>query len=262
MLTCDEAAAGFRALGLPAGSPVLAHASLKACGQVEGGAATVAQAMAAAWGAVMMPVFTYKTMLIPEAGPRGNGLEYGSRHSQNKMAEFWHPGMPADPMMGAIPEALRNLPGAQRSAHPILSFAGLGVAQHLGRQTLHEPFAPIGSLLDAGGWVVLIGVDHTVNTSLHYAERLAGGKLFTRWALTPEGVVEVSGFPGCSNGFDGFTEHLAGICRRGRVGAARLLAFPLREMIEIAAALLRADPGGYLCDSLDCGRCRAARRAL
>ena len=63
-------------------------------------------------------------------------------------------------------------------------------------QTLAEPLAPIGALAQRGGWVLLLGVNQTVNTSLHYAERLAGRPQFTRWALTYEGVRECPQFPG------------------------------------------------------------------
>ena len=98
--------------------------------------------------------------------------------------------------MGILPETLRNHPSATRTAHPILSFAGINADFTLFTQTLYEPLAPIGALAELDGWVVLINVDHTVNTSIHYAEKLAGRRQFVRWALVGDRVVECPNFPG------------------------------------------------------------------
>ncbi len=260
MLQFDDLAASFEALGVP--GPVIAHASLASFGEVDGGAATVARALVAVFKGVMMPTFTYKTMIVPGTGPAGNGLAYGAFTDQNKMAEFWSPGMPADKMMGIIPETLRQLPGACRSAHPVLSFAGVGVDHLLGLQTLAAPLAPIKGLADAGGSVILLGVNHSANTGIHLAEKLAGRKTFTRWALTPGGAVSVPDFPGCSNGFEGLAAHFEGILHRGWAGSSLAQAFPLREMLEIAKAEFCQKPQGWLCSQLDCGRCNAVRGTL
>jgi aminoglycoside 3-N-acetyltransferase len=63
-----------------------------------------------------------------------------------------------------------------------LSFSGINAGATLFTQTIYEPLDPSG-LAQQDGWVVLINVDHTSNTSIHYAEKLAGRKQFTRWAL-------------------------------------------------------------------------------
>jgi len=215
---------GLRALGVPAGRPVIAHASLSAFGQVRGGAAAVVGALLAVFDGVIMPTFTYKTMLTPEVGPPNNGIAYGSGHDQNRMAEFYTPDMPADPSMGVVAETLRKHRNAKRSLHPILSFSGVGADKALKTQTLDEPLAPIGALTEHEGWVLLLGVDHTVNTSIHYGELLAGRKQFIRWALTPIGVVECPGFPGCSQGFQALAPHLEDLTRRVVIGAATVQA--------------------------------------
>ena len=62
--------------------------------------------------------------------------------------------------------------------------------------------APVGALAEENGTVLLIGVNHTVNTSIHFAEKLAGRRQFIRWALTRDRVVECPGFPGDSEGFE------------------------------------------------------------
>ena len=111
---------GLRDLRL-ANAAVIVHSSLKSFGQVEGGAATVVNALVAAFDTVIVPTFTYKTMIIPLVGPENNSITYGSQQDQNRMAEFFTPGMPADPLMGVIPEILRR--------HQ--SGAGNVIAEHL-----------------------------------------------------------------------------------------------------------------------------------
>lgn len=177
--------AGLRRLNLGDSRPVIAHASLSSFGNVQGGAEALLGALLSLYPALVMPTFTYKTMLTPEVGPPNNGLTYGSRPDANRMAEFFHPAMPADRLMGVLPEALRRHPHARRSSHPILSFAGVNADLVLSSQTIDEPLAPIRMLAEAQGWVLLLGVDHKVNTSIHYAELLAGRPQFVRWALTP-----------------------------------------------------------------------------
>lgn len=204
---------GLRALDL-GGRPIIAHASLKSFGYVEGGAPTVVEALVESLGRVMMPTHTYKTMITPRDGPPDNGIIYGEFQDLNRMAEFWSPDMPADPLMGAIPEALRLYPGATRSMHPILSFAGVGVDDALAAQTLDNPFAPIGLLAEQNGWVLLMGVSHQANTSVHYAEKLAGRKSFIRWALTLQGIIACPGFPPCSGGFLPLEQALEPFTRR------------------------------------------------
>jgi aminoglycoside 3-N-acetyltransferase len=46
-----------------------------------------------------------------------------------------------------------------------------------------EPLEASGALPEADGCVLLLGVHHTVNTSIHHAEIPAARKQFIRWAL-------------------------------------------------------------------------------
>jgi aminoglycoside 3-N-acetyltransferase len=240
--------------------PVIVHASLSAFGYVQGGAETVVQALLAVFDSVVMPTFTYKTMLVPETGPANNGLTYGSRADANRMAEFYRPDMPVDRLMGLVPEALRKHPQAQRSMHPIQSFAGINAQAILASQTILSPLAPIGKLVEMEGWVLLMGVNHTVNTSIHYAEKLAGRKQFIRWALTPAGVVECPGFPGCSDGFEAIAPRLEKAVRRTKAGPTNIQAIPLAVLMETVQRLIAADPLALLCEHSYCERCATVRR--
>lgn len=259
MISFHDLTSGLRKLNLDPKRPVIVHASLSAFGRVRGGSEAVVGALLTAFESVMAPTHTYRTMVIPRLGPPHNGVSYGSGEEQNALSEIFRPDMPADRLMGLIPETLRRHSSARRSRHPILSFAGVRVEAALQAQTRQEPFAPVGVLAEDKGWVLLMGVNHTVNTSIHYAERLAGRRQFTRWALTPHGVRECPGFPGCSEGFEQAAELLAGITRQVIIGQATVKALPLRQMIEIVTTLLHAEPLALLCRRPDCERCNAIR---
>ncbi len=260
MVTFREFLTALRKLDIERNRPVLVHASLSAFGQVQGGAETVLGALLGSFSTVVVPTFTYKTMIVPEAGPEDNACLYGSGKDSNRLAEFFQPDMPADRLMGIIPETLRKRSNARRSSHPILSFAGINADSILETQTLEEPLAPINALKSDRGWALLMGVDHTVNTSIHYAERLAGRKQFIRWALTAKGIVECPGFPGDSSGFQVVTTRLGGIVRQAQVGPAAIIAVPLLDLVDIVCQWVGSDPLALLCSRPDCERCTAVRQ--
>jgi aminoglycoside 3-N-acetyltransferase len=260
--TYRDLVTALRRLEIDHYQPVIAHASLSAFGNVNGGAETMVGALLSTYHSLIMPTFTYRCMLIPESGPPDNGIEYGSGKDHNLMAEFFRHDMPADRLMGIIPETLRNHPKASRSNHPLLSFAGVNADLALKAQALSAPLAPIQVLTESKGWVLLLGVDHTVNTGIHLGEKLAGRKQFIRWALTPQGVVECPGFPGCSEGFQALAPHVESISRRAALGEAQIQAFPLAEMISIVKSVISKDPLALLCDRSYCERCQTIKKEI
>jgi aminoglycoside 3-N-acetyltransferase len=254
-----EMISAFGALGL-ADQPVIAHASLKKLGFINGGPEAILNAMLASFGALVMPTHTYKTMVTPKVGPPNNGIRYDEETDTRKVAvEPFHPNMPADKMMGILPETLRKHPSATRSSHPILSFAGIRADAALATQTLFDPLAPIGGLAEQDGWAVLIGVDHTVNTSIHYAEKLAGRRQFIRWAFAGDRVVECPNFPGDSNGFQAIEELLEPETRRMELGKSFVQAVPLQPLFDGVVRLIKENPLALLCERIDCERCNAVR---
>lgn len=261
IVTYREIIRGLQQLGLDNGSPVIAHASLSSFGEVRGGGEALLGALDAVAKSLIMPTFTFTPNIIPEIGPVDNGIEYGSGQSLNLMAEFFRPDLPADKAMGIVPEILRKSPGASRSSHPLLSFSGLHVEHALETQTLADPLAPIRVITEQGGWVLLLGVNHTRNTSIHYAEKLAGRKQFIRWALTPEGIVECPGFPGCSDGFQAIMPRLEVVSRRVTIGKALVQAIPIKDLITAVVTLISEDPLSLLCNRPTCERCNAIRKA-
>ena len=110
MLTFRDFVTGLRKLEIDPVRPVIAHASLSAFGEVHGGAETVLGALSSSFNTLIMPAFTYKTMITPEVGPPDNAISYGSGRYTNRMAEIYRADMPADKMMGVVAECCVLIP--------------------------------------------------------------------------------------------------------------------------------------------------------
>jgi aminoglycoside 3-N-acetyltransferase len=259
MLDYIELKSFFQDLNIPADKPVIAHASLKQFGYIQDGADAILRALMGTFNTIVMPTFTYYSMVTPPVGPANNGMIYGRPEIPNEMSVSFKPDLRADPMMGILPEALRNHQEAKRSPHPILSFAGINADEILATQMLDDPLAPIGALADRDGWVILINADHTSNTSIHYAEKLAGRKQFIRWALMEDRTVECRNYPGDSSGFDAIAPHLKDDTVRVELDKAFVEAVPLKCVIETAAGLIKNDPLALLCKREDCLMCNEVR---
>jgi aminoglycoside 3-N-acetyltransferase len=258
MLTFKDFQSALESLELGK-KPGIVHASVKSFGEIQGSVETVLGALLLSLDGLLVPTFTYKTMITPEVGPPNNGLTYGRHLDLNRMAIPFRRNMRSDRLVGILPEKLRTYPGAMRTAHPILSFAGVGVNDALNAQTLYDPFAPIGMLAERDGWVLLLGVDHTVNTSIHYAEKLAGRRQFMRWALTRKRIVECPGFPGCSDGFEAIRPEFEDVSRSVYISDGFIEAIPLQALLQAVEARIKENPLALLCQRDECERCDAVR---
>ena len=239
--TVRTLAADLRALGLPAGATVLVHSSLRALGWVAGGAEAVVNALLAALGddgTLVVPSFsTYRT---DPAGWRNPPVP-----------EEWWPVIrakmpPYDPRtaptrkMGRIVDAVLRHPGVRRSDHPHVSFAAIGARRDDVVGTHPLPFgvgetSPLARVYDLDGYVLLLGVGHGNNTSLHLAEHRAdypgkatyeeGAALLVdgvpRWVTFPEAVTSDADFPAVGAAFEASGADVR--VGRAGVGPARLM---------------------------------------
>jgi aminoglycoside 3-N-acetyltransferase len=262
MISYRDITLGLEKLGLNRSTPVLAHIAASRMREVRGGIDTLLGALLATIDNIMVPSFTYSTMVIPQNGPEGNHIQYGSGQQSNLNASIFRHDLPSDMKDNEVAEALRGYPGIYRSNHPIFSFTGLGLDIALINHPADEPYAPIQKLIELQGWVALIGADAADNFSIHYAEFLAGRKQFTRWALTADGIVECPHFPGCPDGFQKVNYYLQEELRSAVVGDSEWHAIPLEVLVNSAAALIRDDPFALLCNSLSCPRCNLVRKTV
>jgi aminoglycoside 3-N-acetyltransferase len=257
-----DLAQAFKELELGSHSRVLLHASLSVLPPIPGGAETIIGALLSTCELLVTPAFTLRSMVTPGVGPADNALEYGASENPNLEAEIYTPDLPADEGPGSVPEALREYQGAFRSKHPLLSFVGVNVEDVLQTQTLEDPWAPVAWLAEYDADVVLMGVDHTANIGLHYAEMKAGRRQFVRWALTLDGVLECPGFPGCAAGFQDIAPRLEGIGQKLQLDESIIEVIPLRDMINIAVGWIHEDPRALLCDREGCPCCAAVRASV
>jgi aminoglycoside 3-N-acetyltransferase len=252
---------GLRELGLEASSVVLAQADLAALGEVRGGADTLIGALVASCGTLVMPAFTYQTMIVPPDGPPDNGMQYGDHDEQNAQAEMFRADLPVHESVGPLAEVLRCLPQAQRSAHPVLSFAAVGehAAQIVAAQSVADPWGPLAWMYTNGGDVLLLGADHTANVAIHLAEKMAGRKQFVRWAVDQARAYKLEEFPGCARGFNAIAPKLAWVAQQATIGPAMAQRIPLRDLIDAAVQMIQADRTALLCDDVSCELCNAVR---
>lgn len=248
-------------LGLTKSIEVIVHANVNAFGKVQGGSETIAGAVMAVAGTVVMPAFTYQTQIVPQVGPPNNAMTYGESDEQNLKAEIFRPDLPVHPDCGSVSEALRRDAESLRSTHPVLSFVAQGprAREALAAQTYKNPFGPIAWLEAHDGAVLLLGTDHRENVSLHLAEQRAGRRTFTRWALTIDDVEELRNMPGCQEGFNAIWPYLTDISCAAMIGLARCELIPLPDMLQIAEQLMHEDPNFLLCDKPSCLSCNARR---
>lgn len=261
MLSYREVVTALTDLHIPADSPVLVHSDQERFGEIRGGSETLISALYTMAKRLMFPAFTTSTMVTPLVGPAENGMVYGGNLEGNLTAQKFHPNLQVDGSLGSLAEKFRLLPQSSRSSHPVLSFSAINLDPALQSQTLEDPLAPLAYLSQAKGWVLMIGVDQTYNTTLHYIEKLASRKQFIRWARTEDTIIECANMPGCPDGFNEATPVLQPISRKVTLNGCQVMAIPMNLMIHSIKSTLIEDPMALLCDRSDCESCAEIRAA-
>ena len=159
--------------------------------------------------------------------------------------------------MGVVADTFRRMPGVLRSDSPH-AFAAIGpraaeiTAPHP-VDVPHGPDSPVGRALALDGQVLLIGVGHDANTTIHLAEILAG----VRYRLPAHATVLRGGRPlrvdyrendCCCARFalvDGWLE-AEGRQRRGRIGNAEARLARARDVVTTVTAHLAVDELAFL----------------
>jgi aminoglycoside 3-N-acetyltransferase len=149
--------------------------------------------------------------------------------------------------MGAIANAVVHWPGARRSTHPHLSVTALGPLAERVVEPHPLPYgigdtSPFAHLYDLGADVLLLGVGHANNSSLHLAEHRAtwpGKRTYeegaavlvngTReWVTFTDLVTDDSDFEQVGAAY----EASGGRVSVGRVGAGTARLMPQRDLVD------------------------------
>lgn len=247
--TITSLAADLRALGVNAGMTLLVHSSLKAIANwVIGGAEAVILALETVLGAegtLVMPTMTGHN--TDPAGWENPPVPPAWWEAIRQETPAFMPDLAVTRKMGLVAETFRKQNGVLRSNHPHASFAAWGkdaariTANHRLESTLGEE-SPLARVYDLDGYVLLLGVGHSNNSSLHLAEYRAhypskrmvgdGAPILVnghrQWVKFETLDWDSDDFAQIGNDF---TRDL-GLVHQGKVGQATALLMPQRPLVD------------------------------
>lgn len=240
-------------LGVNESDVIVAHVRMSALGWVSGGAQAVVMGLLKAvgeTGTVIMPAHS------------GANSDPGQWGNPPVPEEWWEPirqSMPAfDPLMtptrgiGSVAELFRTWPGARRSSHHSCSFSAIGLhAESItsSHRSL-QPFADDSALANAyrlDAKVLLVGIGHERNSSMHLGEARSGVVPATRqggsvmadgvrkWVWYDDLEMDSDRFPEIGAAF----ESEGGKVTRGRVCQADAMLLRQRDIVDFTASYLR-----------------------
>ena len=236
----------LRALGVEPGGVLVVHSSFRAVRPVENGPTGLIEALRTALGpdgTLVMPSWTGddETPFDPATTPANTDL-------------------------GVTADTFWRMAGVLRSAHP---FAFAAAGPHAERITAdplplppHRPESPIGRVHELDGQVLLLGVGHDANTTLHLAEVLADVPYRMPHHITVlengrPTRIEYGETDHCCQRFAFADEWLRerGLEREGIVGNAHSRLMRSRDIVRVAMEYLGRDPLLFLHPRGECAEC-------
>jgi aminoglycoside N3'-acetyltransferase len=241
-------------LGVLRGGVLLAHTAFRAVRPVEGGIDGLIDALQEAIG-------PEGTLVMPSWG--------GERH------EVFDPERTEpDEDLGAVPRVFWRRPGVRRSDH-LQAFAAIGPhAEEVLRDPLplppHMPESPVGRVHDLDGQVLLLGVSHDANTTIHLAELIADVPYRVKKSCTVvrDGVptrIDYGENDHCCRRFLLVDDWLreAGLQSAGSVGHATARLVRSRDVVEVVVRALADEPLIFLHAAEEgCEECDEARASV
>ena len=257
-------------LGVSSGADLIVHASLRSLGEVVGGYRNFLEALFAVIGVegtILAPAFYYGAIDPAEyrlPPPRDEREKYRLRCKPFSQ-------MLSQSQEGSFGEMVRLDRRGHRSLHPVISFAAIGkrAIEYTANHFLNDADgidSPLGRAYQRGkGQILLVGVDHTKNTSIHLADSLAGCPHYlesvVHYKIDENTWGEIRGMGGCSAGF----YKVRGIIDfqkyevSGRIGNAHSILVEQKNFVDTVRDSLMETPYTLLCDDLNCRECARAR---
>jgi len=238
---------GLKRVGLKRGANVIVHSSLKSFGRVDGGADSVVDALIETVGdkgTVMMPCFTYD-------------WQPGQKFDWSKAQSTW---------TGKIPTTFGQRPGTKRGKHPLYDVAVRGpLADWIIKVNDRIPMGwgenkIYYQMMEKNGSVLLLGVDHNANSTIHICQELAdvpyiaNKKPMSRMTLDElmalprdkqEEIIELHmSTMETQKDFNRIEPVLeaAGKIRKTKIGSADVRYMYSKDLIELGTAALKKSP--------------------
>lgn len=249
-----EMADQLRRLGVKPGGVLLVHTAFRATRPVEGGPRGLIDALRDAMGpdgTLVMPSMTSDddTPFDPVRTPAANDL-------------------------GIVADTFWRLPDVARSDHPF-AFAALGpqaaaiTADHLPLPP-HIAASPVGRVHEMDGQVLLLGVGHDANTTLHLAELIANVpyRVPRYCTIMQQGRpvrVDYGENDHCCERFALADDWLRArrLQSEGHVGYAHARLISARDLVKVATEQLADDSLLFLhSTNAGCAECDAARASV
>lgn len=243
-------AAQLRALGVASGGVLLVHCAFSRVAPVQGGPVTLVDALRDALG-------PDGTLAMPS-------MSDDDEHVFDTARTPCHG-------MGIVADTFWRQSGVLRSDSPH-AFAAQGpyaadiTAPHPA-YTPHGDGTPVARIAALDGQVLLLGVGHDANTTVHLAEERANVRYRSpKWVTVrgPRGPerVDYDEPDHCCRNFDRLDGWLGARQRVGVVGAAQARLMRARDVVDTALAGLRDDPQCFLHPRGGCQECDVAWAAL
>ena len=228
-LPFDTVVGQLRALGLAPGAVVVVHAAFSKVAPVEGGPNGLIDALERAVG-------TSGTIVMPSMSADDD--------------EVFDPARSPCTGMGIVAETFWARPGVLRSDSPhAFAASGPRAAAITAAHPIEVPHgldSPVGRVHELDGYILLLGVGHDADTTIHLAENLAG----VRYRRQCRSLVMVDGTPQVHR-----VQRARSLLRTIR--AARRLARRARRAAAGTGRLRRGAAGAFA----GCGRRRARAAA-
>jgi aminoglycoside 3-N-acetyltransferase len=251
---------------------ILLHSAYGSFGGVEGGPSSVIDSFLNAGCTLVVPTFTYDN----DAYPPQKGLEYAQNGMDLTIYQdalqgltkcFDKDSQQISDSMGVLPKVILARAESIRGIHPVNSFTAIGpqAKNIIKQQSLLDVYGPYQYCYELkNASLLLMGIDFTGVTPIHYAEQKSGRTLFRAWANVKAKKgnenklpVEVS-IGSCSAGFNALQPMVDHLAQKELVGNSKWNCFEFTAFIKHISKQIIETPEITHCENAQCIRCHDA----